>query len=114
MLVGGDLDLEVSGVGDEPLEVQALVAERRAGFAAREAQEAVEFVAILGEFDPAATAAAGSLDQHWVSDFVRRLARVGAGRDLLAGEYRDAGASGLVAGAELVAAQLNDLWSAAR
>ena len=110
VLVGGDLDLDVSGVGDEPLEVQALVAERRAGFAAREAEEAVEFVAVLGEFDPAATATAGGLDQHRVSDFVGCFARVVAGRDFLAGEDRDAGASGLVAGAQLVAAQLDDLW----
>ena len=54
VLVGGDLDLDVARRGDEPLEVDAVVAERRARLAAGEAQQPVELVSVARELDPAA------------------------------------------------------------
>ena len=85
MLVGGDLDLDVAGGGDEPFEIHPLVAERRARLAAREAEEVVELVAVAGELDSSTAAAARRLDQQRIPNLVGRCACIVARFDLLPG-----------------------------
>ena len=76
MLVGRDLDLDVAGPRDELLDVQAVVAERGGRLAAGQTDDRLELVAVARELDPAATAAAGRLDQHRIADSLAERACV--------------------------------------
>ena len=57
VLVGGDLHLDVSRRGDEPLDIDAVITERGAGLAARKTELGAHLIGIVSELDPAATAA---------------------------------------------------------
>jgi len=63
VLVGGDLHLDVAGGGDEPLEVNALIAEGGARLAAGQPEQALELVGVAGQLDSPPAATAGCLDQ---------------------------------------------------
>ncbi len=105
MLVGGDLHLDVARGGDEPLDVQALVAERGPGLAAGQAEQALQLALVLRELDPAAAAASRRLDQQRVGDVVG----LGRRRDFVTGEDRQTRSPRRLASPQLVAGELHHL-----
>ena len=72
VLIGRDLDLDVAGPRDELLDVKTVVGECRGRLAAGQTDARLELVTVAYGLDPAATSAAGRLDQHRIADSLRR------------------------------------------
>ena len=79
VVVGEDLHLDVARVGDEPLDVERAVAERRGRFAARRLDRLVDLAGVVDVAHALAAAAGGRLDQRRQADAIDRLTNAAVG-----------------------------------
>ncbi len=76
MLVAEHLDFDVPGVDDEFFDEDAIVAERRLGFRARQLESLGDLGGAVGDAHALAATASGSLDHHGIADVARDLHRL--------------------------------------
>ena len=105
--VADHLQLDVPRAAQEPLDVDAVVAERGSGLVAGHAHGVGELVLAAHHRHAASAAAGHRLDQHRKADRARQLDRLvlAADRPVAAGHGRDAEIAGGGLGDDLVAHQ---------
>src|SRR5262249_22596090 len=109
VLIGEDLKLDVARAVEILLEVDAILAERGLGFAARGVDCAVGPGGLAHDAHPAPAAPRGRLDQYRIADLARHVGGLGerTNRARGAGQDRHAGAAHEASRPRLVAHQLD-------
>src|SRR5215469_16154245 len=103
LAIAEHLDLDMSAVSHESLEVDARVAERRAGLGRGELHHVREVLESIDALHPAPAAAADRFHEHRSTDAMRERDRGVDGVDRTTRHDRHLCRLGLRAGAELVA-----------